>query len=132
MPALWPRCISVASASLSGAQRRTLLQFFGQRRLRGVEDVVPFCYGTVAWFLGKKVRAGVRCVTSTAVHALTLAQNAEHRWTGRALAPLECLPARPQQRGPHARHLAGARPPAEHAGSTHASLTSLAFFHALR
>jgi hypothetical protein len=25
-----------------------------------VEDVVPFCYGTVAWFIGKKARARAR------------------------------------------------------------------------
>ena len=32
-------------------------QYAGQLRLRGVQDVVPFCYGTVAWYIGKKVRA---------------------------------------------------------------------------
>jgi len=31
-------------------------QYAGQLRLRGVQDVVPFCYGTVAWYIGKKAR----------------------------------------------------------------------------
>ena len=45
---------------------RACVQYAGQRRLRDVEDVVPFCYGTVAWFIGKKARARARRATHTA------------------------------------------------------------------
>ena len=86
-------------------------QYVGQRRLRGVHDVVPFCYGTVAWFIGKKARHGAsqrqrhaRRGRTDGTRTLAHAERA-----GRALAPLDRLPAQRERRGPDARDLKGAR-----------------------
>jgi hypothetical protein len=74
-------------------------QYAGQLRLRGVQDVVPFCYGTVAWYIGKKVRRARHRRTRAALtrrvfpfRAFAACRVLER--PGRALAPLDGVPAR--------------------------------------
>jgi hypothetical protein len=68
---------------------------------------VPFCYGTVAWFIGKKVRVARSALLYTLLPLRLLLHKTEH--AGGALAPLDRLRARRRRRGPDARHLAGTR-----------------------